>query len=173
MYEPIFQKIGLAKNEAKIYETLLKEHESSAGEIANKSRVHRRNVYDSLNRLIEKNLVIEIIKKKETFYQAAHPNKLLDIIEKKEDQIKKIVPELQKTYEEAKLEQEVYISRGIEARKNDMINMLNLSNEVYFIGAKGVWFDKRIKQAFIEFANKAKQKQMKFFFLFDHATLNN
>jgi hypothetical protein len=33
MYTEIFQQLGLAKNEAKIYETLLKEGESSVGNI--------------------------------------------------------------------------------------------------------------------------------------------
>ena len=67
-YTDLFIQLGLAKNEARIYETLLAEGESSVGEIAKKSQVHRRNVYDSLNRLVEKGLVFEIIQSKENRY---------------------------------------------------------------------------------------------------------
>ena len=48
MKYPILQEIGLSQNEAQIYETLVEIKESGAGEIALKSKVHRRNVYDAL-----------------------------------------------------------------------------------------------------------------------------
>lgn len=57
MFTETLQQLGLAKNEARIYQTLLQRGEMAVGEIANKSGVHRRNVYDSLNRLVEKGLV--------------------------------------------------------------------------------------------------------------------
>ena len=55
-YQELFQSLGLAKNEAKIYEVLIREGNSPVGKISEKSGIHRRNVYDSLNRLIEKGL---------------------------------------------------------------------------------------------------------------------
>ena len=45
----VLERLGLSKNEAKVYETMLREGESSVGNLAIKSRVHRRNVYDTLN----------------------------------------------------------------------------------------------------------------------------
>ena len=60
MYTELFQQLGLVKNEARIYEALLKEGESSVGEIAVKSKVHRRNVYDTLNRLRRTVIVIPL-----------------------------------------------------------------------------------------------------------------
>ena len=62
MITEVLENLGLSKNEARIYETLLKEGESPVGFLAVKSGVHRRNVYDTLNRLIEKGLAFEIQK---------------------------------------------------------------------------------------------------------------
>ena len=60
MYEHMLHELGLSPNEAKVYETLLKIDEASVQEISDKSKVHRRNVYDSLSKLQEKGLVSEI-----------------------------------------------------------------------------------------------------------------
>ena len=51
MYEEILREVGLSLNESKIYETLLQLGEASVQTISLKSKVHRRNVYDSLNKL--------------------------------------------------------------------------------------------------------------------------
>jgi sugar-specific transcriptional regulator TrmB len=52
MYTEIFEEIGLTPSEAKIYEILLAEKEIGVSEISLKAKVHRRNVYDALNRLV-------------------------------------------------------------------------------------------------------------------------
>jgi len=50
----------MSKNEAKIYETILEIGECSVSEIAKKSGIHRRNIYDTLARLSEKGIVFQI-----------------------------------------------------------------------------------------------------------------
>ena len=59
-HQELLQSLGLSKNEAKIYETLLRQGEVGVGVIS-ENPAHRRNVYDSLNRLMEKGLVFEIV----------------------------------------------------------------------------------------------------------------
>ncbi|PIN79600.1 hypothetical protein COV16_03365, partial [Candidatus Woesearchaeota archaeon CG10_big_fil_rev_8_21_14_0_10_34_8] len=56
MYEETLMQIGLSLNEARVYESMLQLGEANVQTIAIKSKVHRRNVYDSLNKLIEKGL---------------------------------------------------------------------------------------------------------------------
>lgn len=168
MYIEEFQLLGLAKNEAKIYEALLSKKESSVGQIAEKSKVHRRNVYDSLNRLIEKGLVFEILQRKENRYQAVDPNKLMELIQEKKEILTKIMPDLQKMYEETPREEEVYVYRGPEGWKNYMRDMLRIADKAYFIGAKGAWLDARIKNFFPQFLKQATKKKIKFYHLFDH-----
>lgn len=168
MYIEIFQQLGLAKNEAKIYETLLSEGESSVGQIAKKSKVHRRNVYDSLNRLVEKGLVFEILQRTENHYQAVEPDKLMEFLDEKRQVLAKVMPDLKKLYKGTPHEEEVYIYRGPEGWKNYMRDMLRIADEVYFIGAKGGWLDERVKNFFPQFMKEAKKKGITFYHLFDH-----
>jgi len=168
MYIEIFEQLGLAKNEAKIYETLLREGELSVGNIANKSGVHRRNVYDSLNRLVEKGLAFQILQKHEQHYQAVDPNKLFETLQEKQRTLSEIMPELERLYRATPHEEDVYVYRGIEGWKNCMRDMLRIGQDVYTIGGKGAWKDERLEGFFEQFLKEAKRKNVKFYTLFDN-----
>ena len=99
MFAAVFQELGLSKNESRIYETLLREGELPVGQIAVRSRIHRRNVYDSIQRLLEKGLVFEILQKSENKYQAVDPNKLRELIQAKEQQLSLVMPQLESLYQ--------------------------------------------------------------------------
>jgi len=168
MYLELFQKLGLVKNEARIYETLLRVGESSVGHISTKSSVHRRNVYDTLNRLMEKGLVFEIVAPKENRYQAVHPDKLMELIDEKKTVLESAMPALNKLYKTKPHEEEVCVYRGPEGWKNYMSDMVRVGGDVYFIAAKGGWLDERVKHFFPMFEKEAEKKGMKYFHLFDH-----
>lgn len=170
MYEPLLETLGLPKNEAKIYETLLIEGESSVGHIADKSLVHRRNVYDSLKRLVEKGLVFEIIDSKENHYQAVDPKKLAEIIEEKQTALNSAMPDLEKLFTGKPATEAVTIYKGLEGWKNYMRDILRIGQDDYIIGAKGVWSDPKIKPFTEQFAKQALKKGIKFHVLFDAGT---
>lgn len=167
MYTETLELLGLAKNEARIYETLLKEGVSSVGFIAQKSQVHRRNVYDSLNRLLEKGLVFEIAEANENKYQAVDPKKLTELLEERQRALEKIMPDLEKFHRETPHKNEVYIYKGIEGWKNYMRDILRLGQDVYTIGGKGAWRDARLKVFFEKFLKDAEKKGIHFHILFD------
>jgi len=164
----ILEQLGLAKNEAKIYQTLLRERELAVGDIANKSGVHRRNVYDSLNRLVEKGLVFQILQKREQHYQAVDPKKLFEILQEKQEALAHIMPELERLYQGTPHEDDVYIYRGIEGWKNYMRDILRVGKDVYTIGGKGAWTDERLEGFLAQFLKEAKRKNITFYTLFDH-----
>jgi predicted transcriptional regulator len=168
MYLELFQKLGLVKNEARIYETLLREGESSVGHISTKSKVHRRNVYDTLNRLMEKGLVFEIAEKTENRYQAVDPQKLMELIREKQNILEEVMPDLEKLYKTTPHKEEVYIYRGPEGWKNYMRDILKTGEPAYFIAAKGGWLDSRVQHFFPNFEEEAKKKGLEYFHLFDH-----
>lgn len=168
MYTEIFQEIGLAKNEARIYETLLKEGESSVGHISTKSEVYRRNVYDSLNRLIEKGLVFETIRSKENRYQAVDPKKLMDMLNEKRGLLEGVMPQLNTLYNSKPDDYVVYTYRGKEGWKNYMRDILRVNEDVYFVAAKGGWLDERVKDFFPYFIKEAGKQNVVFRHLFDH-----
>jgi len=167
MYSQIFQQLGLAKNEAKIYESLLREGELSVGQVSQKAQVHRRNVYDSMNRLVEKGLVFEIIQSKENRYQAVDPNKLMELVEEKQLMLSRVMPELDSLFRAKPQEQSVFIYRGIEGWKNYMRDILRVGEDFYCIGAKGAWMDERLLHFFPRFMNETKKLNLNYYHLFD------
>lgn len=166
-YADVFTKLGLAKNEANIYETLLLEGESNVANIALKSQIHRRNVYDSLNRLIEKGLVFEILQQKENIYKAVDPDKLAEIIAEKQEALQQIMPQLKTMYDGKPHKQEVYIYRGLEGYKNYMRDLLRLGENDYIIGGKGLWADPKLREFAKYITSEADKKGIKFYCIYD------
>lgn len=80
--EKTLNEFGLPKNEVKVYIALLKLGLTSAGQITKVSGVHRRNVYDALERLINKGLVSYVTKEKIKYFEAVNPYFLLNLLEK-------------------------------------------------------------------------------------------
>ncbi|MBL7663237.1 hypothetical protein JNK13_10860 [bacterium] len=167
-YQPVFQHLGLAQNEARIYETLLRYGELSIGQIAVKSHVHRRNVYDSIHRLLERGLVFEILQKIESKYQAVDPNKLNEIIEEKKRALSAVLPELEALYRGTPHLQATYLYRGLEGWKNYMRDIIRLGEDFYCIGGKGGWMETKTLPFFQQFIKAATRKKIKYFHLFDY-----
>lgn len=172
MYTEILTQLDLAKNEAKIYETLLKEGKLGVGHIAIKSKIHRRNVYDSLQRLMEKGLVFEIIEQSDNKYEAVNPKKLTEILEEKQNSLNKIMPDLKELYTSVPSNESVYIYKGIQGWKNYMSDLLRSDQDSYVIGAKGAWSDPSVITFAEQIARQMHKNGNKFHLLYDHHTAN-
>jgi len=168
MYQKVFESLGLSPNEGKIYETLLDIGESSISDIATRASIHRRNVYDAIERLIDKGLVFQIFSPSENSYNAVDPDKLLELMREKEDALNKVLPEMKKTFGERIAPEEAYIYRGYEGQKNIWRDILRVGQDSYFIGAKGSWFDPNLTASREAFFREANRKKIKFIQLFDH-----
>lgn len=167
MFIETLQELGLSPNEAKIYEALLDLNQAGVGEISSKAQIHRRNVYDAINRLISKGLIFPILSRGENIYSPVDPGKLLELVKEKEVNLNKILPDLQKRYASEAGSQEAYIYRGVEGFKNYLRDILRVEKNVYMIGAKLGWFDPRLKNFIESFLKEAKRKKIKFFHVFD------
>lgn len=168
MYTEILTKVDLAQNEAKLYETLLRYGKLSAGEMATKAQINRRNVYDSISRLIEKGLLYEIVEKKETLYQAVDPKKLLEIVKEKESALESIMPDLEGLIAKHSKDNAVFVYQGVEGWKNYMRDLLRVGEEVFTLGARGAWLDPRTRVFLEQSLKEAERKGIKFNILFDH-----
>lgn len=89
MYKDILTQISLSGNEAIVYEYLLKNGESPAGEIIKKTPLKRGVVYNALADLVKKGLANEKKKDKIAYFSPSHPEKLREYAENKESEIKK------------------------------------------------------------------------------------
>ena len=97
------KQMGLTEGESKTYLSLLKIGSSTVGPIVKDSRISYSKIYDVLNRLLDKGIISYTIREKTKYFQAANPNRLLDYLEKQQNQIKsnkkilkEIIPDLQK-----------------------------------------------------------------------------
>ncbi len=77
-------KIGLTEGEAKVYLALLELGSSTVGPVVKKANVAYSNIYEILQRLLEKGLVSYIIKSKTKYFQAAQPSQLSVYLDKQE-----------------------------------------------------------------------------------------
>ncbi len=167
------QQIGLSLNEAKIYEALLDLKEAGVSGISAHTKIHRRNAYDAIKRLIAKGLVFSVLGKGENMYSPVDPGKCLELIKEKEADFLKIMPELEKKYHQRRGKQEAYIYRGIEGFKNYMRDILKTGEDTYFIGGKLIWLDAQLKTFSEQFFKEAKRKNIKFQGVFDAEVKNN
>src|SRR4030043_426727 len=83
-----YEGIGLTKNEAKVYETLIKFGKLGAGEISRESGVSYSKIYNVLDSLINKNLASVIPEKSKKFIPGS-PEALIELIEKKQNKLEK------------------------------------------------------------------------------------
>lgn len=169
MYTELLQGLGLSPNEAKIYEALLGLGEASVNTISVKTKVNRSNVYDAIERLVEKGLVSDIFTKGQKLYKAIHPRRLLELLKEKEAVVEKILPELEKRFETEQEEEQAFFYRGIHGYKNYMFDILKEKKPYYCVGGKGMWFDPRLQFFMPKFDRERKKANVTFKHIFDAA----
>lgn len=132
--EKILTESGMSKNEAKVYLALLDLGQATAGKIAEKSAIHRTNVYDALERLIEKGVITYIIKKDIKHYHATNPENLLNVIKEKEIHLMQILPELKLAQKLSKAKPKAEILEGSSGLKIAFYDLLKYKKTIYIVG---------------------------------------
>lgn len=168
MYQDVLENLGLSPNEAKIYQGLLELGKASVPQISLYIGVHKRNIYDIIPKLLKKGLIYLHADHEENKYAPVAPNKLSDLIWEKESKLNSILPELNRQFKKTATKEAVYIYKGVEGFKNYLRDILKVGEDVYFIGAKGGWFDKDLQTFIKKFLRQAKEKKIKYYHIFDH-----
>lgn len=158
------EEAGLTGNEARIYETLLEIGPKPAGTISRRTGLHRRVIYDAMERLIEKGLIGYIIENNKKIFQASNPKRILEIIKDKQHSIEKVLPQMISLFQQEndKPKQETNFYKGINGLKSVFEDQLAEGKEILIVGASPLayellniyfhWFDKRRQE------NKIKTK---------------
>ena len=99
------QKIGLSKNETRVYLAMLELGGSTAQHIAQKAQVNRATTYVQLETLMNMGLVSTFEKGVKTFFRAEDPENLKKVIEKekatvveREKRLREFMPDLEKLF---------------------------------------------------------------------------
>jgi len=90
----ILEKLGLTKNESKVYLTLLKLGITTTGPIMEELGISSSRTYASLQELIKKGLVAYSIKNNVKYYKSESPNYLLRIEKELKEKLIPLVKEL-------------------------------------------------------------------------------
>ncbi|HLC71188.1 MAG TPA: helix-turn-helix domain-containing protein [Candidatus Nanoarchaeia archaeon] len=134
MYDKLLH-IGLTMTEAKLYVMLLELGKAQAGILSRKTGIHRRSVYDALDRLIEKGLVSYIKENDKRYYLPTDPKRVQEIIDEQKNEVYDIMPALQARFMEHAGKQETLFYRGLEGIKTIFEDQIRDGKEVYIIGA--------------------------------------
>lgn len=164
----ILEGLGLTSNEAKIYDALVNLGASSIEGAALEANVHRRNAYDSVEKLIKKGLATEEFVSGRRYVRAINPTRLLDLVKEKEVAVKEILPGLEERFNKHLPNEEAVIYRGIEGFKNYLRDILEVNEPAYFIGAKAFWLDPRLKYFLPKFDKERIKKGIHFKHIFDY-----
>lgn len=88
------KKIGLNKNEVKVYLAALELGEATTTRLSQKSKVKRTTVYLVTDSLKEKGLISSVKKSGKTLFFAEDPRKIPEQLEERKEAILKVMPEL-------------------------------------------------------------------------------
>ena len=136
MKEETLIEIGLSKNEARVYLALLELGTATGGKISELSKVHRTNVYDALERLIEKGFVGYFTKDNKRYFETTDPNNLMNILKEKELHLSNIMPQLLLAKQMAKKDKiDVSVAEGLRAIKDSKLRQLKFKKPIYTLGS--------------------------------------
>lgn len=138
----MLQTAGFGKGEAKVYLALLELGETTTGPLIERSGVSSSKVYEILERLISKGMVSYVIHEKTKHFHAAPPSRLMDWVQKKENElqgqkktIEKLLPKLSRLQASNQAAQSAQVYEGYEGVRTmfDMILDLHKSGEEYYV----------------------------------------
>jgi len=109
--------LGLSKNEAKAYLTLLRLGKANSAELARESGIHRINAYDVLNSLISKGMVSYVSEAGMRYFRPESPEKLMEFLSSKVASLEKALPGMLAEYGARKEACEVSVLRGAEGKR--------------------------------------------------------
>ena len=167
MNTQLLEKIGLSKTEIKIYLTLLTLGQSTTTSIIREGEIHASKVYEYLDKLMQKGLVIYTIKANKKHFTAADPVSLGEFVREKQRRLEEQQKEVQQlipVLEQLKLEGhdifkfQVYEGlRGIKSFYDMLLTVLRKGTRSYVIGAPRIgneklegylldWHERRIQK---------------------------
>ena len=107
------QELGLTPNEAKLYQLLVRAGRMKATELAQKSGLQRRTVYDTMAQLEKKGLAGRAEVSGVTEFSASPPASLLSFFDEKRSAAEAILPSLSKPFEnEERANASVFYGKG-------------------------------------------------------------
>ena len=177
MYEDILEKVGLTKGESRTYLSLLNIGENTVSPIAKKADVSLSKIYEILEGLIKKGLVSYIIKNNTKYFLATPPERILDFLESKkneiidyESKIKEIIPNLKNQKEKSDDKNIATLYEGLNGIKTFYELVLKETKEKSEILVLGIpkYSAERYEGYFLDWNKRRAEKLIKIKIIFDY-----
>ncbi len=130
----VLESIGLHKNEIAVYLDLIRIGKSSALDIAKRTGIHRSNVYDTVEKLIEKGLVAVNVKENRKVFYPVEPKSLLNYLKQKEYDVKKILPKIEEIKRKQYEERKIILLEGVPPLRSILSDFLKMKKPISALG---------------------------------------
>jgi HTH-type transcriptional regulator, sugar sensing transcriptional regulator len=131
----VLGKVGLNKNEIKIYLDLLKFKNSSALDISKRTGIHRSNTYDAIRKLINIGFIKEVVEERKRSFSSIDPEKIKHYIKQQESEVDAVLPYLKGISSEKKDIESVSMIKGVFAVREALSDLLKLNKTINVYGA--------------------------------------
>ena len=139
IYTTQLQKLGLNKEEAVIYETMLDKGQTNLVRLSMLTSINRPALYKIIPKMLDKGYIYEVKVGKRIEYMSSSPNKLQPLVSATKDILEKIVDNLSTSYAKKQIVPniEIYYGReGIARIYMDIVNTLDRGETYYRYGMK-------------------------------------
>lgn len=159
----------LTEHEITIYETILAHGPSHAGFISKKTGIHRRNIYDALDRMTQKGLVGYLKENNRKLYSLIDPRQITKQLDDERNAWQSILPQVIAQYQATIERQETVFFRGIAGIKQvfeHQISSIKKGDEILVL-ATSVHVTTILKHYFPKFQIQRKEKGIKTRMIYD------
>lgn len=168
-------ELGLSNGQIKVYTAVLEIGISTLNNIQEKTGIERRNIYDILNKLIERGMISYTIEHGKRTYQCTHPNKILEEIKAKENSLKELesqIPDIKSLFDFSRPEIRAEVFRGNEVLKAVLNEALEYDATYWIGGNSGIEVNAGtgMKLWFKQWTTKRIQLKKYMYDLVDHGT---
>lgn len=164
----LLKKIGLSEKEALILESLMELGPSPVREVARKAKVNRGTAYDVLKSLSNSGLVSHFETKTHQHFVAEPPQKLLDVLEEKREnldflksQLKEELPEIELFFKKRGGRPQVKLyegKRGIRTILEDVLSIMEKSRQKTYCVYSSSSVRKNVHEALPNFSEQRIKK---------------
>jgi len=131
----VLEAIGFNRNEIIVYLDLVKCGKSSVLNISKRTKLHRSNTYDVLEKLLKKGIVDQSIENEKKIFYPIEPCDLFDYLKQKEKELEEIIPEIEKIQNIPEENRRVALSEGINSARNILLHLLDFNEPLSVFGA--------------------------------------
>ena len=166
------KELGLSEGQIKVYASVLDLGAANLNSIHEKTGIERRNIYDILNKLIERGMVSYIVEKGKKVYQCTSPSNIAEEVKAKQAALKSLegeLPKIRSLFELSKPKIRAEIYRGNESLKA-LLNEALEHKATYWIGGNSGVENTSLKNWFRHWMERRVEKNIMMYDLVDYGT---